>query len=64
MDADELRQIATGTLTGYWPKHLGLNTDAEKIEWLARQVETLADNSEYRDDVRDCDECDLCGVHE
>jgi hypothetical protein len=63
MDADQLREIATGALTGHWPAHLGLNTDAEKIEWLARQVETLADNHEYRDDVRDCDECELCEVH-
>lgn len=63
MDADQLKQIATSALTGYWPAHLGLNTDTEKIEWLARQVEELADNSEYRDDVQDCDDCELCEDH-
>lgn len=45
MDTTQLKSIAVGALTGYWPAHLGLTTDAEKIEWLARQVEEMADDA-------------------
>lgn len=38
---DDVKAIAIGALTGHWPAHLGLTTDADKIEWLARQVEKL-----------------------
>lgn len=61
----DVKSIATDVLsTGSFPAHLGLNTDAEKIEWLARELEKLADNSEYRDDVSDCEDCDICEVHQ
>lgn len=30
-----LQQIATDAQVGHWPPHLGLNTDAERIEFLA-----------------------------
>lgn len=63
MDNTQLKSIAVGALTGFWPAHLGLTTDAEKIEWLARQVEGLTDASEYRDDVQECEACDLCEYH-
>ena len=41
----QLKSIVVGALTNHWPAHLGLTTDAEKIEWLARQVEELVDES-------------------
>lgn len=63
MENSELKSIAVGALTGYWPAHLGLTTDAERIEWLARQVERLADISDYQIDAQDCDDCELCEVH-
>lgn len=63
MENSQVKDIAVGALTGHWPAHLGLTTDSEKIEWLARQVERLAGISEYQDDVQSCDECDLCGEH-
>lgn len=42
MDAQELGELATNALTGHWPKHLGVNTDAERIEFLARKLEAVA----------------------
>lgn len=64
MENSQVKDIAVGAMIGHWPAHLGLTTDSEKIEWLARQVERLADASEYRDDVSDCETCDLCEVHQ
>jgi hypothetical protein len=43
MDANQLRELATNALVGHWPAHLGVQTDAEKIEFLARQLEMAAD---------------------
>lgn len=41
---DDIKAIATGILsTNHWPAHLGLTTDAERIEWLAKGVEELAE---------------------
>lgn len=42
MDAQQLRELATNALTGFWPKHLGLNTDAERIDFLARKLEAAS----------------------
>lgn len=50
MDADQLRELATSALTGHWPPHLGVNTDQEKIEYLASQLEAVAN------EIRDADE--------
>lgn len=38
-----LQQIATDAQVGYWPPHLGLNTDAERIDYLARTLEEAID---------------------
>lgn len=53
MDNSELKSIAIGALTGHWPAHLGLVTDGERIEWLARQVESLTDNARDFDEEND-----------
>lgn len=65
MDNSELKQTAIGILSNnHWPAHLGLNTETERIEWLARQVETLTDELDRFDGVDDCDDCDLCSAHQ
>jgi hypothetical protein len=46
MSAQELRELATNALTGHWPAHLGVKSDAEKIEYLARQIDRAADSLE------------------
>jgi predicted RNase H-like nuclease (RuvC/YqgF family) len=51
MDASQLRELATNALTGYWPAHLGLKTDAERIEYLARCIETAADEIQQGDEA-------------
>lgn len=54
MDNTQLKAIATGVLsTGHWPAHLGLHTDAEKIEWLARRLEELAVAAESVEQLQD-----------
>lgn len=61
MDAQELRELATNALTGHWPKHLGVSTDAERIEFLARKLEAAA---EWVDDpCGECPECEHCHEH-
>lgn len=52
MENSQVKNIAISALTGHWPAHLGLATDGEKIEWLARQVERLVDESADADDLR------------
>jgi hypothetical protein len=42
MDATQLRELATNALTNHWPAHLGVHTDAEKIEFLARILDKAA----------------------
>lgn len=45
MENSELKSIAVGVLaTNHWPTHLGLTTDTDRIEWLARQVERLVND--------------------
>lgn len=56
MDAQEL---ATNALVNHWPAHLGVKTDAEKIEYLARALEKAADNAS----CFDCEECEHCEEH-
>lgn len=53
MDAQQLRELATNALTGFWPKHLGVNTDAERIEFLARKLERVADDIDQNEDFED-----------
>lgn len=42
MDAERLQQLALNAELNYWPAHLGVTTDAEKIEYLARQLREAA----------------------
>lgn len=51
MDAQQLRELATNALTGHWPKHFGVNTDAERIEFLARKLDAAADDIHSGDEA-------------
>lgn len=63
MDADQLRELATNALVNHWPPHLGVNTDQEKIEYLARKLESAADNVGDVDSLtEECDDLkETCG---
>lgn len=63
MENSQVKDIAVGALTGHWPAHLGLTTDADKIEWLARQVERICNEVDRFYGADNCDDCDLCAEH-
>lgn len=42
MDAEQLQQLALNAELNHWPPHLGVTTDAEKVEYLARQLREAA----------------------
>lgn len=55
-----LQQIATDAQVGHWPSHLGLNTDAERINYLAQTLEKTIDGmsdheaiEELKDELKD-----------
>lgn len=39
MDTNQLHELATNARLNHWPPHLGVTTEAEKIEYLAQQLE-------------------------
>ena len=43
MDTNQLHELATNARLNHWPPHLGVKTDAEKIEYLAQQLMEAAD---------------------
>lgn len=55
-----LQQIATDAQVGHWPPHLGLNTDAERIEFLAEKLLRAIDTMSK---IADCDYCGVCETH-
>ena len=42
METQEMISLALNARLGHWPPHLGLNTDAERIEYLATQLDEAA----------------------
>jgi phage shock protein A len=42
MDAQQLRELATNAELNHWPAHLGVTTDAEKVEYLAARLREVA----------------------
>lgn len=42
METQEMIDLALNARLGYWPPHLGLKTDAEKIEYLATRLDEAA----------------------
>lgn len=51
MEADQLRELATNAQLDHWPPHLGVRTEAEKIEYLAQRLSENADAEERADDL-------------
>ena len=43
MEPDQLKELATNARLNHWPPHLGVTTDAEKIEYLAKSLEEAVD---------------------
>ena len=43
MDPNQLHELASNARLNHWPPHLGVTTDAEKIEYLAKALESIDD---------------------
>lgn len=43
MEPEQLRELATNAQLDHWPPHLGVRTEAEKIEYLAKALESVND---------------------
>ncbi len=53
MESQELLTLATNAEQNYWPPHLGVTTDAEKIDYLARHLREAGDAESRADDLAD-----------
>lgn len=53
MDPNQLQELATNARLDHWPPHLGVRTDAEKIEYLAQRLEEAADAEKRADELAD-----------
>lgn len=53
MDANQLQEPATNARLNHWPPHLGVRTEAEKVEYLAEQLRMTADVMTQNDDLSD-----------
>lgn len=53
MEPSELKELAINARIGHWPAHLGLNTDAERIDYLAQRLEEAAANVGDVEDLQD-----------
>ena len=53
MDPNQLHELATNARLNHWPPHLGVTTDAEKIEYLAQRLEEAADAETRADGLSD-----------
>lgn len=43
MDNEQLQQLATNATLSHWPPHLGVTTEAEKVEYLAQRLRESAE---------------------
>jgi hypothetical protein len=59
--SDRLRQIIRDAQVNHWAPHLGLKTDAERVQYLVKQLEFALDEI---DDRAQCEECDFCDDHQ
>jgi peptidoglycan hydrolase CwlO-like protein len=39
MNANQLNELATNALLDHWPPHLGVQIEAEKVEYLANAIQ-------------------------
>jgi len=51
MESEQLQELATNAELNHWPPHLGVKTDAEKIEYLAQRLREASDVADNRDDL-------------
>lgn len=51
MDANQLNELANNAELNHWPPHLGVTTDAEKVEYLAARLREAADMATENDDL-------------
>jgi chromosome segregation ATPase len=66
MDANQLNELATNAQLDHWPAHLGVTTDAEKVEYLAARLREVAtehanelEAAEQREESLESDNIDL-----
>lgn len=50
---EALRQVAKDAQVGHWALHLGLQTDAERIRYLAERLESALEVEAHADDLQD-----------
>lgn len=46
MEPNQLHELATNVELNHWPPHLGVRTDAEKIQYLAARLREAANEYE------------------
>lgn len=53
MDGEQLRQLATNATLNHWPPHLGVVSDADKIQYLADRLREAGDAEDRADGLAD-----------
>lgn len=53
MTANQLNELATNAELNHWPAHLGVTTDAEKVEYLAARLREVADVEARAEELSD-----------
>lgn len=53
MEPEQLRELATNAQLDHWPPHLGVRTEAEKIQYLASQLQAAATIEANNDELRE-----------
>lgn len=48
----DLRELANNARLNHWPPHLGVRTEAEKIEYLAQALESVDDYESQIEEIR------------
>jgi septal ring factor EnvC (AmiA/AmiB activator) len=53
MDANQLRELASNAQLDHWPPHLGVVSEADKIQHLAERLREVADAETRADELAD-----------
>lgn len=53
MDSNQLQELALNAKLNHWPPHLGVTTDAEKIEYLAARLREAVREGETIDELNE-----------
>lgn len=53
MNTEQLHELATNATSDHWPPHLGVRTDAEKIQYLADRLREATAYSDTIEDLND-----------